>query len=114
VAWEYNREENVYKRFNGGQEHIDFLTSQPLTAKAVVVQFAKETTGVDEHKHLLYKTTGEGEALIFQDGKAVQATWEKPSRTSRTIFSDKSGREIRFNRGQIWVEVVPAGNKITY
>ena len=114
VAWEYNREENVYKRFNGGQEHIDFLTGQPLTAKVVVVQFAKETTGVDDHKHLLYKTTGEGEALIFQDGKVTEATWEKPSRTSRTIFSDKSGREIRFNRGQIWVEVVPAGNKITY
>lgn len=114
VVWEYNRESNLYKRANGGQEHIDFLTGQPLTAKVVVVQFAKETTGVDEHKHLLYKTVGEGEALVFQDGKAIQATWEKPSRTSRTIFSDKSGREIRFNRGQIWIEIVPAGNKITY
>lgn len=114
VSWEYDREKNLYQRFNNGQPHTNLETSSQLSAKNVVVQFTREVGPVDEHKHLLYETIGTGKALIFQDGKAIEGTWNKKTRTARTIFNDASGREIKFNPGEIWIEILPAGNQISY
>lgn len=114
VKWEYDKATNSYKRYNGGKPHIDFNTKEQLTAKNVVIQFAKEVGPVDEHKHMLYGTIGNGRALIFQDGKVIEGTWSKKSRTDRTLFYDSTGKEIKFNRGQIWIEVIPTTGKVNY
>lgn len=114
VKWDYDSATNSYKRTNGGQPHIDLETKNQLTAKNVAVQFAKETSGVDGHAHLLYGTIGTGDALIFQDGKVIDGTWKKASRTARTTFYDGAGKEIAFNRGQIWIEVIATGTNIEY
>ncbi|MCR4263329.1 MAG: DUF3048 domain-containing protein [Candidatus Roizmanbacteria bacterium] len=114
VTWEYDAVQNVYKRVNGGQPHKDLETDQQLIAKNVVIQFSEETSGVDEHKHLLYDTIGSDDALIFQNGEVIEGTWSKQSRTARTRFFDENGKEIQFVRGEIWIEIVPAGNNVTY
>lgn len=114
VKWVYDRASNSYKRFNGGQPHTDLETKQQLTAKDVVILFAVETGPVDEHLHLLYADIGSGDAIVYQDGKTIKATWQKPTRTSRTRFFDANGREISFNRGQIWIEMLPTGTPISY
>ena len=114
VQWNYDSTTNSYKRVNGGQPHIDLETKQQLVSKNVVVQFAKETDGIDEHAHILYGTLGTGKALIFQDGKAIVGTWKKAKRTDRTKFYDEKGKEIAFNRGPIWIEVVSLNTKVAY
>ena len=114
VTWTWDKEKNIYLRQNGGEPFLDFNTGNPISVKNVVIQFAKETGPVDEHKHMLYQTIGSGKALIFQDGTAEKGTWSKTSRTSRTIFKDSSGKEIKFNRGQIWIEILPANNEVSY
>jgi hypothetical protein len=114
VRWEYDPSQNVYKRFNGGEPHIDLNTNQQIDVKNVVIQFAKEIGPVDELKHMLYETSGKGQALIFQDGQVVEANWTKPKRTSRTVFTDKKGQEIEFVRGRIWISVVATNTKINY
>jgi hypothetical protein len=63
---------------------------------------------------MLYTTNGEGKAIIFQNGKAIEGTWEKNAGDERTIFFDEDGKEISFVRGQIWIEAVPSGNDIEY
>lgn len=114
VGWNYDKEKNVYLRTNAGQALTDFVSGEQLSAKVVVVQFSQETGPVDDHKHLLYKTVGKGKALIFQDGNAVEGGWTKSSREQRTIFTDSKGKEIKLNRGQIWIEVLPSDNKVEY
>lgn len=114
VRWEYDRESNTFRRFNGGVFQTDLETDQPIAAKNVVVQLTKELETGDIHKHLLYQTIGQGQVIVFQDGKAISGTWQKKNRLSRTIFYDDKGKEIKFNRGQIWIEIVPLGNKINY
>ena len=114
VKWEYDKALNAYKRSNGGEPHLDFNTKEQITAKNVVVQFTVEKGPVDELKHILYTTTGSGQALIFQDGLVVEGKWSKASRTGRTIFSDARGKEIKFNRGPIWVEILPTTGKVNY
>lgn len=114
VTWEYDREANLYKRVNGGNSHKDLNSDEQLIAKNVVVQFARERGPIDELKHLLYDTTGTGRALIFQDGKVTKGTWEKGDREDRTKFLDNGGKEVEFNKGEIWIEVVPAGKEVVY
>ncbi len=114
ATWQYNSESNQYLRFNGGQSHQDLNNDEQLKAKVVIVQFMKETGPIDELKHLLYATTGTGKALIFQDGQATQATWSKAKRQDRTIFNDSKGKEIKLNKGPVWIEIVPAGKEVNY
>jgi hypothetical protein len=114
VRWKYNSADNSYGRFMGGESHIDFETKKQISAKNIVVQFTREIGPVDEHKHLLYKTIGDGKALIFKNGEAISGTWKKAKRTSRTLFFNSKGKEIKFVPGQIWIEIVPKGNKVEY
>lgn len=114
VKWDYNKLANVYKRSNGGVAHIDLETKQQLAAKAIVVMFAKETRGVDEHGHLLYNNIGSGDGILFQDGTATKVTWKKPSKEARTKFYDAANKEVSLVKGQIWIEMLPIGTTVTY
>jgi hypothetical protein len=114
VKWVYDKASDSYKRFNGGAPHMDLETKQQLTAKNVVVLFADETGPVDEHGHLLYDNIGTGPAQLYQDGKNSKITWRKANRNARTQFFDSAGKEISFNRGQIWIEMLPTGTTIAY
>lgn len=115
VRWEYDKSNNIYKRFTGDQPHIDLENNQQLSASNVVIQFAKEEGPIDIQKHMLYQVIGKGKGLVFQNGQVIEIAWEKQSQTARTIFTEaKSGKEIQFARGVVWVEVVPANNEISY
>jgi len=114
VVWDYDAGSNSYKRSNGGAPHLDLETKSQLTAKTVAVLFAKETGPVDDHMHLLYDNIGTGDGLVFQDGKVTEAIWKKADKSSRTVFYTKDGKEIQFNRGQIWIEMLPKGTTVTY
>ena len=114
VAWKYDREANFYRRTNGGTVHKDLNTDQQLQAQNVVVLFMQEKGPIDDLKHLLYTTEGSGRSLVFQDGKAIEGKWAKQDRQSRTKLTNASGAEISFNRGLIWLEIVPVGKKVVY
>jgi hypothetical protein len=114
VTWDYDQAANRYLRSNGGQKQSDFNTGEQLYTKNLVVQFAKETSKVDEHGHLLYDVIGTGKGMLYQNGIQQEITWSKANRVSRTIFKDKTGKEINFVPGMVWVEILPIGNTISY
>lgn len=116
VTWKYDKNSNTYQRFIGETAQIDPATKEQMAPKNVVVQFQTEKTANDGYPdgHLLYGTTGSGNALFSLDGKVIKGTWSKKSRTARTLYLDNLGKEIAFNRGQIWIETIPVGNTVTY
>jgi hypothetical protein len=114
VSWQYNPTTNTYLRSNAGSPAIDFNSQQQISVKNLVIQYAKETRSIDEHVHNLYAVIGTGDAIVFNDGQKIDATWTKTARQGRTIFKDKTGKEINFVPGQVWVEILPIGNKISY
>lgn len=114
VRWEYDKENNKYLRYTAGKKHEDLETGEQLSTKNVVILFVKERGPVDNNFHMLYTTIGEGDALVFQNGEVINATWEKDSAEGRTLLYDDKGKEISFVRGKIWFEAVPAGNEIDY
>jgi len=115
VAWKYDPVSNTYLRSQGGTPIKDAATGQQITAKNVVVLFMSEASLGDLKQHLLYETLGEGSALVYRDGQEIEATWERGSVGQRTRFKDaNTGREIEFNRGPTWLEVLPVGNEVVY
>lgn len=109
VTWTYDRSSNTYLRDNGGQKHIDRDTGKQLTTKNIVMLYMTEThanDGYENNLHMLYGTTGSGKAIVFMDGKKINATWSKASRTSRLMLTNSSGEDISFDRGRIWFELV--------
>lgn len=115
VDWVYDKTNNLYKRKNGGEAHIDKDTNNQLTAKNVVVLMMREShanDGYDGNAHLLYKNIGTGKAAIFIDGKRINGTWRKDSRTARLLLFDANGSAVKFDRGVIWFEVLPLDDGI--
>jgi len=116
VDWIYNKEKNSYERNNGGKPHLDKNTGKVLTAKNVVIVFAKESPANDGYPggHILYKVIGSGNGILFQDGKVVKISWQKDDEESRMRFYDQNGKEVELVRGTIWVEILPVGNEVSY
>lgn len=118
VVWTYDNLRNTYKRDNGGVPHMDKNTGKALETKNVIVLFAKESPANDGYEggqHILYKVTGTGDALVFQNGNATKTTWSKLNEESRIKFTDDAtGKEIPMVRGQVFIEILPIGNKVTY
>jgi hypothetical protein len=116
VDWTYNKATNDYKRNNGGVAHIDKDTNKQLIAKTIVVMYMDEShanDGYENNAHLLYNNKGRGKAVVFMDGKQIKANWSKKSRTDRTIITDSTGKEIQFNRGKLWFEILPLDGVLT-
>lgn len=116
VRYEYDSEDHLYARFNGGERHHEIKPAN------IVVQFV-ETEVLDDIGRLRVQTHGAGNALVFRDGHVIEATWEKdgsinspdqPISESWTKFFDANGDEIALNRGQTWIEVVPEGRNVNY
>lgn len=114
VEWKYDSATKEYQRNQAGAPHIDLENKKQITATNVVIQFAKEEGPLDEHKHMFYTVIGQGTGFIFRNGQATETTWKKATQTGRTVFSDKSGKEIVFTPGVVWVSILPIGNIVTY
>jgi len=52
--------------------------------------------------------------LSFKMERPLKELWEKDERESRTTFADSKGKEISFNGGPIWIEIIPIGSEVSY
>jgi hypothetical protein len=117
AIWKYDSASNSYLRSMGYDAndqplaHNDQENKKQISAKNVVVQFAKETSIVGDDKNRLdYELIGSGEGLVFIDGKVYKVTWSKSDRDARTKFYTLDGEEVAFNRGKFWIAIVPDRN----
>jgi hypothetical protein len=104
----------MYKRVMAGQPHVDLNNNKQLAVRNVVVLLTEEKGPIDEKKHLLYGTTGKGNAVVIQNGKAQKVTWSKKDRESPLMFQDAKGKDVVFARGPIWISVLGKKMEVTY
>jgi len=106
----YSSKENKYFRYIGRKPHIDAESGKQLWAKNVVILFTfMQPTGLRDSRGsrvVDFKLTGSGEAWFFIDGSFIKGKWEADESRPPQFF-DGEGKEIKFNRGPIWIEVVP-------
>ncbi len=111
VDYRYDREKNDYARYQAEKPHV-MRNGAAIRAKNVLVAYTK--TSLADSQRLAMQTVGNGKALIFRDGTAVEGTWKKESTKDRLKFYDKDGNEVELNAGPTWVEIVPTDRVVKY
>jgi hypothetical protein len=113
VTYGYDAASNSYVRSEGGALHTDREGGQ-LAPKVVVALRVENTTVFEDGTRQSYQVTGSGQAFVFQDGIAQEATWSKADARSPLLLRDGAGKDVALNRGQTWVTAVAPGKAITW
>ena len=116
VVYTYDTKTNTYKRALAGLAHKDALNGKqiaPVVVAVVELNGNPIITRINE-AGWSFQTIGSGKSTIFQDGLAVKGTWKKTDKKERIKFQDENGKEMKFNPGQMWIEVISPGATFTY
>lgn len=105
VKWQYSSDDNTYLRL---QPEKVYQTESGEEVKVKNVAVVNTTVSViDAYGRLKTKTLGEGKAMVFLDGQAIEVTWKKPNARGRLRFFDKDDNEIAMNQGKTWINIMP-------
>lgn len=114
TSFEYDNNLKVYKRLQNEQAHTDYVTGEQYTAKNIITyQVSNYTISGDDKGRQDIDNIGSGEGYYITNGYAIPITWEKSSRSSKTIYKDKDGQEIIVNDGNTYIEIQPLGQNFT-
>ena len=115
ARYEYNPETQRYQRFSKGIEETDWTTGENVTTKNIIITFARNTTlndGENKGRQTLHNV-GELEGYYITNGKAIQITCEKSTRSAQTVYKDLEGNEIEVNDGNTYVQICPINADVT-
>ena len=103
AEWTWNG--SVWERTQDGKPHFDVMDNSRLNTVNVVVMNVK----VDHQYGHVPKdlVIGTGKATVFTNGKMVEATWTKASRTAAISLTDAMGAQVLLAPGRTWVELQP-------
>ena len=123
LSYAYDAKTNSYLRsYANGEPHLAYSCpagqnrpkpkqncGQPaqLAPKVVIAMKVPQSRGSDGY-HEDITTTGSGQAVIFQNGTALTATWEKSTENSQIKFKNKKGKIIPLTPGQTWISAISA------
>lgn len=112
TSYEYDSQNKVYLRYMAGDAHTDAVTGKQYTAKNIIVTPIKNYS-YDSYGRQKLDNVGSGEGYFITDGYAIAITWEKSSRSSQTIYKNKStGEEIKVNDGNTFIQIQPLGETL--
>ena len=115
VKYEYDDTTKRYVRYSRGTKQVDWDSKETVTVKNIIVVNCKNWT--------LDDGSGKGRQTIdnirtlkgyyITNGKAIDITAEKSSRSGQTKYKDANGKEIEVNDGNTFVQICPEDSKIT-
>ena len=114
VKYEYDEETQRYQRYSNGVKEKDWDSGDAITTKNIIVTFAKNWTlndGENKGRQTL-SNIGTLDGYYITNGKAIKITCEKTSRSSRTVYKDLEGNEIKVNDGNTYVQICPINAKV--
>lgn len=101
--FEYDEDDHLYYRYQDGKAQIDEYNNEQLAVSNVVFQYCHGEVR-DNHDYLAFGVHGEGDALVFTNGKLIQGTWMRyDGDFTSAKYYDEKGDEIVFNQGKTWV-----------
>ncbi|MDQ7815149.1 MAG: DUF3048 domain-containing protein [Patescibacteria group bacterium] len=102
VEWKFDKQKNIYVRYEGGSIQKD-QDGEVVTAHNVIVL---ETDGsvLDNVGRLQIRTTGKGSAVLYRDGRSDKLVWRRTS-GENFRWETVDGADALLNRGTTWVEV---------
>lgn len=113
VHYDYNTENNVYMRHQGGEPHMDREAGH-ISPKVVIVMKVPTHIGFEDGYREQMDTNGENEAFIFQNGTITEGKWHKPNREAQIEFLTKDNKQIPLERGQTWITAIPTDRSVEW
>ncbi|MBI5023250.1 MAG: DUF3048 domain-containing protein [Candidatus Magasanikbacteria bacterium] len=104
VEWKYNWEKKVYEKYEYGVLQKD-ESGAVIAAKNMALQITTIEI-LDEVGRRQIKTTGSGKAVVLTYGLAIEGVWQKKDASSRTRFFGPDTKEVVFDPGATWIEVI--------
>lgn len=111
-SYKYDAENKYYLRFMNEEAHIDKLTNKQLHYKNIIIERVNNKT-LDSYGRQDLDTVGYGTGYIITDGYALPINWTKTSRSAKTKYTYKNGKEIVLNDGNTFIQIVPTTSNIT-
>ena len=115
VVWTYDKENKVYLRESKGIDATDWETGEDYSVKNIIITFIENSTLYDgEGKdRQTMTTTGTKDGYYITNGKAIPIKCTKNTRSSKTVYTDLEGNEIKVNDGNTFIEIVSPRVDIT-
>ena len=79
----------------------------------VVVMFLPYGQSPSDSRSPMAISTGEGDALVLTDGKAITGHWKRPTALSGWEPVDQGGLPIKLSPGRTWVALPETGSVTT-
>jgi hypothetical protein len=111
--WKYDPATGLYARSMNGRPHKDAVTGKQLTARNVIVLWARITPYPGDKKGVVdIKLTGTGRASVFIGGQRIDGTWEAGTQ-GPPVFRAAEGRPIKLAPGNTWIQVMGTTQSIS-
>ena len=113
-SYTYDGENKNYKRSVNNKAHTDYVTKEQYTAKNIITyQVNNYTISGDAKGRQNLENIGNGTGYYISDGYAVPITWEKASRSEKTIYKLKDGTPLTVNDGNTYIQIQPKGENLS-
>ena len=108
----YDEEAKVYHKYSNGELRKDLVSGEKFEVKNIITYQVKNYTITDKLQQL--NNIGKGNGYYISNGYAVPITWEKDSRSSKTVYKYLNGEEIKVNDGITYIQVQPSGKNLEF
>lgn len=114
VSYKYNAETKLYEKYVEGKADKDWKTGESITVKNIIITFANSYEDPNDTGRQKVENIGNLEGYYITNGKAIKIACSKSSRTTKTIYKDKNGKEIEVNDGNTYIQITPKGSNVTF
>ena len=108
----YDNNTKMYNRMENDKYCTDYYTKEQVSTKNIIVQKINYSVCSDNYYWDL-KTVGSGNGYFITNGYAVPITWKKDSRSAKTKYYYKDGKEIEVSDGRTYIELQTNSQKLT-
>lgn len=114
VKYEYDEQNQVYKRYARKKAQTDWDTGNSITTKNIIITFCDNYTLNDsENKGRQgLKNIGTFNGYYITNGKAIKIKCIKEARNLQTRYEDLEGNEINVNDGNTWINICPTNANV--
>ena len=117
VEWRYDPAIGRYRRWAGGEPHLDGNTGEQVTAANVIIltpTHVEDATICEEirdgacaHLSIQIQLWGTGTGIVLRDGQQYPVTWHRVNRNDMLTFTYSEGNSLPLQLGNSWVQLVP-------
>lgn len=114
VKYEYDEQNQVYKRYARNKAQTDWDTGNSVTTKNIIITFCDNYTlndSEDKGRQGL-KNIGTFNGYYITNGKAIKIKCIKEARNLQTKYEDLEGNEIDVNDGNTWINICPTDAEV--